>query len=121
MFQVLVPIDSRFISKNMLKAAAMLACEQNAKITLLCITRDERVRTSRALQNAMALFSEFGSRADIRLAHGGSTEKLINSAAASLDADLIVLGSATEKQLRKSSVPVLVVREIPEGRNSFDV
>ena len=149
---VLVPLDLRFLSRNALKTAALLASEQNAAITLLYVydvRRDfltptfntifeddvERHRTQvkHFLANAAAVISEYGATASTRIARGRPVAKVIRTAALTLEADLIVMGthgrrglahawwgSVTEDVLREAHVPLLVINESPTPVHGID-
>ena len=130
---VLVPLDIRFVSKNALRTAAVLATEQNADVTLLYVydvRRDSRSlsfntiieedvdrhrsQVKRFLDNAASVISEYGASAKTRIARGRPVHKAIRSAAVALEADLIVMGTHGRRGLAHAwwgSVTEDVLRE----------
>jgi nucleotide-binding universal stress UspA family protein len=142
---VLVPLDFRFVPKFTLMTAAVLANDQGAELTLLYVSdiardfpsasvtsiTDEVVKRHhddlrRSFDNALAIIAEYGSTASTRVVSGLPVHKMIKRAAATLKADVIVMGthgrrglahavwgSVTEQVLREADVPVLVIHESP--------
>lgn len=142
---VLVPLDFRFVPKVTLMTAAVLAAGQGAELTLLYVSdiavdfpsaavtaitddvvRQHRDNIRRSFDNALAIISEYGSTASTCVVHGIPVHKMIKKAAATLKADVIVMGShgrrglahvlhgsVTEDVLREADVPVLAIHESP--------
>ena len=142
---VLVPLDLRFIPKVTLMTAAVLAKEQGAELTLLyvsdiasdlpaagvtAISDDVLQRYQcdirRSFANALAIIAEYGSTASASMVNGIPVHKMINRAAVTLQADVIVMGthgrrglahafwgSVTEDVLREADIPVLAIHESP--------
>jgi nucleotide-binding universal stress UspA family protein len=144
---VLVPLDFRFIPKITLMAAAVLANEQGAKLTLLYVSdivtdfpavavtaiTDEVVQREyddirRSFDNALAIIAEYGTTASAYVVNGFGYQvhEMIKNAAATIKADVIVMGthgrrglarairgSVTEQVLREADVPVLAIHESP--------
>lgn len=109
---VLVPLDFRFVPKVTLMTAAVLAAGQGAELTLLYVSdiavdfpsaavtaitddvvRQHRDNIRRSFDNALAIISEYGSTASTCVVHGIPVHKMIKKAAATLKADVIVMGS----------------------------
>lgn len=140
---VLVPLEFRFVPKITLMTAAALANDQGAKLTLLhvsdimfpaaavtAITKElvkrEYDDIRRSFENALAIISEYGATASICLARGFPVHEIIKITAATMKADVIVMGthgrrglaravrgSVTERVLREADVPVLAIHESP--------
>jgi nucleotide-binding universal stress UspA family protein len=142
---VLVPLDCEFIPQFTLMTAAVLARDQGAELTLLYVsdfatdvplatvtaTTDDVVKryhddTRRCFDNAVAIVAEYGSTASACTVSGFPVDRVIKRAAASLRADVIVMGthgrrglaralrgSVTEDVIREADVPVLVIHESP--------
>ena len=142
---VLVPLDCRFVPKFALMTAAALAKDQGAELTLLYVSdfayecpsaavtaiTEDVVKHSyrdirRSFDNALAIISEFGATASTCMVNGFPVHKIIKRAAATLKADVIVMGthgrrgfahalwgSVTEDVVREADVPVLAIHESP--------
>jgi nucleotide-binding universal stress UspA family protein len=145
---VLVPLDFRFVPQTTLMTAAILANDQGAKLTLLHVSddiaaglpaaavtaiTDEVVKREyddirRSFDNALAIISEYGATASTYVVSGFGYEvhEVIKSAAATIKADVIVMGthgrrglaralrgSVTERVLREADVPILAIHESP--------
>jgi nucleotide-binding universal stress UspA family protein len=113
---VLVALTSQFMPKATLMTAAILSNEQDAQLTVLCITDDRHIGVQRIVDSALAIVGEFGSSASARIAHGRSIETVIKKAAATLGADLIVMAPSRSRGpglSAESDVPVLFVSESP--------
>lgn len=113
---VLVALTSQLMPKTTLMTAAILSNEQDAALTVLCISDERHTGVQRILDSALAIVGEFGSSASARIAHGRNVETLIKQAANTLRADLIVLATSAGRGfaaglVAQSDVPVLVVNE----------
>ena len=140
---ILVPLDFRFAARTTLVTAARLAQEQGADVTLLyvqdlgrdipaspylMITVEELEEIERGvarfLNDAVAIVSEYGAAAVTKIVRGSPVGASIVQFAASIGADLIVMGthgraglahawwgSVTEDVVRSAGVPVLSVHE----------
>ncbi len=113
---VLVALTSHLIPKATLMTAAILSKEQDADLTVLCISDDHHTGVQRILDSALAIIGEFGSSASARIAHGKNVETAIKKAASMLRADLIVMETHAGRAfppglIAQSDVPVLVINE----------
>jgi len=140
---ILVPLDFRFHAPTTLVTAASLAADQGAMVTLLYVQdlgRDipatpymmisaeeiEEIQrgVTRFLNDAAAIISERGAPVMIRIVRGSPVDATIREVAASIGADLIVMGthgrgglahawsgSVTEDVIRNAGLPVLAVHE----------
>jgi len=140
---ILVPLYGKFLPRAALMKAALLAGEQGAKLTLLHISDDsvdfaqagitaaleshvkqheERVR--HVLEDALSITAEFGATAGVHIAKGHPVHSAISNVAASLGADLIIMGKRKRHSViralrgcvaddvrRACPVPVFVVDE----------
>jgi nucleotide-binding universal stress UspA family protein len=142
---VLVPMDFRFVPRVTLMTAAVLANEQGARLSLLYVSdisvdypvvavtaiTDDVVKRQYddvrcAFENALAIISEYGMAASTYAVSGFPVHEMIKRAAATMKADVIVMGthglrglarafrgSVTEQVLRDADVPVLAIHESP--------
>jgi nucleotide-binding universal stress UspA family protein len=116
---VLVALTSQLMPKTTLMTAAILSNEQDAELTLLCISNERHSGVQRIVDHALAIVGEFGSSASARISHGGNIEEAIKKAAGSLRADLIVVAASIGRRVSphafsaQGDVPVLVVNESP--------
>jgi nucleotide-binding universal stress UspA family protein len=85
----------------------------------------------RTLGDALAIISECGATAAALLVLGGPLQMVVKQVAGELRTDLIIMGtrgrrglsrvlwgSVTETVMKESEIPVLVVSELPTGRDS---
>ncbi len=142
---VLVPMDIQFMPRTALMTAAELAVDQDAALTLLYVSDinhdiataasfttilDEAVQSYRngirhALDDALAIVSEYGALAHVRVTPGLLVHQVITTEAANVGADVIVMGtharrglsralhgSVTDDVVRSAGIPVMVIREL---------
>jgi nucleotide-binding universal stress UspA family protein len=142
---VLVPLDIQFMPRTALMTAAELAVDQDAALTLLYVSPisydmataasltvilDETVQSYRdgirhALYDALAIVSEYGAFAHVRVAKGLPVHQVIAIEAANVGADVIIMatharrglsralyGSVTDDVVRSTGIPVMVIREL---------
>ena len=138
---ILVPIAPPFLPKTTLMTAAALSVEQSAELTLvyvsdergsfltplLALLPDEnRDRLNRFLGDALAIVSEYGARASLKVVRDAPIPKAIKEVAKKIRADAIFVGThrrsregsasngtITRALLIETSVPVLVIYESP--------
>jgi len=109
---VLVPLDVRFSPQKTLMAAAALAREQNAQLTLLnvcdvgttfanaaftVVTDDEVTQYAQRVQaflaDASAIIAEYGGNASRLVVAGAPVHLVIKAVAAQIGADAIMMGT----------------------------
>jgi nucleotide-binding universal stress UspA family protein len=137
-------MDVHFIPRVALKTAAELAVDQDAELTLLYVSdaipdvwsasfvtiTDDAIASykngiSHTLDDALAIVSEYGATASVRVTSGSPVHQVIASEAAVVGADVIIMGtharrglayalhgSVTQDVVRSAAVPVLVIREL---------
>jgi nucleotide-binding universal stress UspA family protein len=138
---ILVPIGPPFLPKTALITAAALSVEQSADLTLLHVSDDRgsfltpllallpdenRARLNRFLGDALAIVSEYGAKASVKVVRDAAIPKAIKGVAQKLGADVILLGThrrspegstssgaITKALLIETTVPVLVIHESP--------
>ena len=130
---VVVALDWRAIHRTALITAALLAHEEGAELTLVCICDIGRDFGSailgvidegevaaydrdvnRVLHDALTIVSEFGVSAYGRVIFGRPVYRVINTVAQELGADLIVIGTHQQGRLSRAiwgSVAQDVLRE----------
>ena len=113
---VLVALTAPVMPKATLMTAAVLSNEQNAELTVLCISAERNNSLHRIIEGALAIVGEFGSSASPRIARGKNVEALVKKAAAALNADLIIMATSRTQAIApalfaESDVPVLCVNE----------
>jgi nucleotide-binding universal stress UspA family protein len=138
---ILVPIAPPFLPKTTLMTAAALAVEQSAQLTLVYVSDERgsfltpllsllpdenRARLNRFLGDALAIVSEYGASASLKVVRETPIPKAIKDVATKLGADAIFVGThrrspegsasngaVTKALLIETSVPVLVIYESP--------
>jgi nucleotide-binding universal stress UspA family protein len=138
---ILVPIAPPFLPKTALMTAAALSVEQCAELTLVYVSDergsfltpllsllpdDNRARLNRFLGDALAIVSEYGAKASIKVVRNAAIPKTIKDVADKIGADAIFVGThrrspegsasngaITKALLIETSVPVLVIHESP--------
>lgn len=141
---ILVPIAPPFLPKTTLMAAAALSVEQSAALTLLYVSDERgsfltpllsllpdenRTRLNRFLGDALAIVSEYGAKASVKVVHDAAISKAIKEVAQKISANAIFVGThrrstegsasngaITKALLIETSVPVLVIHESPVSR-----
>jgi nucleotide-binding universal stress UspA family protein len=140
---ILVPIAPPFLPRTALMAAAALSVEQCAELTLVYVS-DERAsfltpllsllpdenrnRVNRFLGDALAIVSEYGAKASVKVVRDAPIPKAIKTVADKIGADAIFVGThrrspegsasngvITKALLIETSVPVLVIYESPDS------
>ena len=147
---LLVPLEGTSVSKTTLMTAAALMNEFQAKLTLLYVMDLAREYANAALTvipesdvaryeerienflcNATAIVREYGGTCRTHVSHGTPVHKVINTVAAELNVDIILMrrhdrrglsralwGSITDNVLREAGVPVLLVHESGSKRRA---
>ena len=138
---ILVPIAPPYLPKTTLMTAAALSVEQCADLTLVYVSEERggfltpllsllpdenRSRLNRFLGDALAIVSEYGATASIRVVRDAPVAKAIKTVADKIGADAIFVGThqrnpagsasnaaITKALLTETSVPVLVIHESP--------
>ena len=138
---ILIPIAPPFLPKTALMTAAALSVEQCAELTLVYVSDergsfltpllallpdDNRARLNRFLGDALAIVSEYGAKASIKVVRNAAIPKAIKDVADKIGADAIFVGThrrspagsasngaITKTLLIETSVPVLVIHESP--------
>jgi nucleotide-binding universal stress UspA family protein len=138
---ILVPIAPPFPPKTTLMTAAVLSVEQNAELTLVYVSDERRsfltpllsllpdenrARLNRFLGDALAIVSEYGAKASVRVVCDAAIPKAIKDVAQKIGVDAIFVGThrrgpegsasngaITKALLIETSVPVLVIHESP--------
>jgi nucleotide-binding universal stress UspA family protein len=138
---ILVPIAPPFLPKTTLMTAAALSVEQCADLTLVYVSDERggfltpllsllpdenRSRLNRFLGDALAIVSEFGATASIRVVRNAPVAKAIKTVADKIGADAIFVGThrrssvgspgnaaMTNALLTETSIPILVIHESP--------
>jgi nucleotide-binding universal stress UspA family protein len=141
---ILVPIAPPFLPKTTLMAAAALSVEQSAELTLVYVSDERgsfltpllsllpdenRARLNRFLGDALAIVSEYGAKASVKVIRDVAIPKAIKEVAKKLGVDAIFVGThrrgptsstsngaITKALLGETSVPVLVIHESPVSR-----
>jgi nucleotide-binding universal stress UspA family protein len=138
---ILVPIAPPFLPKTTLMTAAALSVEQSAELTLVYVSDergsfltpllsllpdDNRARLNRFLGDALAIVSEYGASASLKVVCDTPVPKAIKDVGQKLGVDAIFVGThrrspegsasngaVTKALLIETSVPVLVSYESP--------
>lgn len=138
---ILVPIAPPFLPKTTLMTAAALSVEQSAELTLVYVSDergsfltpllsllpdDNRARLNRFLGDALAIVSEYGASASLKVVRDTPVPKAIKDVGQKIGADAIFVGThrrspegsasngaVTKALLIETSVPVLVIYESP--------
>jgi nucleotide-binding universal stress UspA family protein len=138
---ILVPIAPPFLPKTTLMTAAALSVEQCADLTLVYVSDERggfltpllsllpdenRSRLNRFLGDALAIVSEYGATASIRVVRNAPVAKAIKTVADKIGADAIFVGThrrssvgspgnaaMTNALLTETSIPILVIHESP--------
>ena len=118
---MVVAVDWRAIHRSALISAALLAYEEGAELTLVCVCDVGRDFGSailgvidegevaaydrdvnRALRDALTIVSEFGVNANGHVVFGRPVYEVINAVARGLGADLIVMGTHQQGWLSRT-------------------
>jgi nucleotide-binding universal stress UspA family protein len=138
---ILVPVAPPFLPRTALMTAAALSVEQCAELSLVYVSDERggfltpllgllpdenRARLNRFLGDALAIVSEYGAKASLKVVRGAPIPKAIKDVVQSLGADVIFVGmhrrspersasngAITKALLTETSVPVLVIYESP--------
>jgi nucleotide-binding universal stress UspA family protein len=138
---ILVLIAPPFLPKTALMTAAALSVEQSAGLTLVHVSDERgsfltpllgllpdenRARLNRFLGDALAIVSEYGAGATVKVVRNRTIAKAIKEVADKVGADAIFVGThrrspegstnggaITKALLTETSVPVLVIHESP--------
>ena len=141
---ILVPIAPPFLPKTTLMTAAALSVEQCAALTLVYVSDERggfltpllsllpdenRSRLNRFLGDALAIVSEYGATASIRVVRNAPVAKAIKTVADKIGADAIFVGThrrssvgsadnagnagMTNALLTETSLAILVIHESP--------
>jgi nucleotide-binding universal stress UspA family protein len=138
---ILVPIAPPFLPKTALMTAAVLSVEQGSELTLLHVSDERgsfltsllgllpdenRTRLNRFLGDALAIVSEYGASASLKVVRDAPIAKAVKDVAQNLGADVIFVGThrrspegsasndaITNALLIATSIPVLVIYESP--------
>jgi nucleotide-binding universal stress UspA family protein len=137
---ILVPIAPPFLPRTALIMAAALSVEQGAELSLVYVSDERggfltpllgllpdenRARLNRFLGDALAIVSEYGAGASLKVVRDAPIPKAIKDVAQKLGADVIFVGThrrgpegsasgaITKALLIETSIPVLVIYESP--------
>ena len=138
---ILVPIAPPFLPRTALMTAAAISVEQCAELTLVYVSDERgsfltpllsllpdenRIRLNRFFGDALAIVSEYGAKASIKVVRDAPIPKAIKTVADKIGADAIFVGThrrspvgsasngaITKSLLIETSVPVLVIYESP--------
>ncbi|HTA39776.1 MAG TPA: universal stress protein [Candidatus Acidoferrales bacterium] len=130
---ILVPLDFRFRSRAPLVTAAMLARENGADVTLLCVEDPGEnlpaVDVAEFLSDAALVVLQHGAWARVQSIRGRPAHSAIGEYAAGVKADIVVMGArgrtgfasaqwrrTTEAVVANSEVAVLVIHESESRR-----